>query len=92
MTMFWHDKKVALRIVDDVSGRDFDPRLYPDYTVVEVTGEQIANYEKFDAIADKLAVLLDQEPVKRTPEWVAGSKRLHEELFRGFSRTPDTES
>lgn len=81
MTMFWHDKKVALRIVDDVSGRDFDPEQYPDYTVVEVTCDQITDYEQMNDIADSLAVLLDQEPIERTPEWVAGSKKLHEELF-----------
>lgn len=83
MTMFWHDKKVALRIVDDVSGRDFDPKLYPDYTVVEGTCEQMSDYEELDAIANKLAVLLGQEPVERAPAWADGGKRLHTKLFKG---------
>lgn len=81
MTMFWPDKKVALRIVDDVSGAGFNPENYPGYTVLEVTCAQISDYDQFDLIADELAGLLGQEPIERTPEWVAGSKRLHAELF-----------
>lgn len=81
MTMFWHDKKAALRIVDDISGADFDPKDYPDYQIVEVTCAQIADRDQMNDIADKLAVLLGQEPVERTPEWLAANKRLHESLF-----------
>lgn len=81
MTMFWPDQKVALRIVDDVSGAGFDPREYPDYQVLEVTCSQIADRDKFNDIADELAIMLGQEPVKRSPEWLAANKRLHESLF-----------
>ena len=84
MTMFWPDKKVALRIVDDPSGANFDPARHPDYTVVEVTCDQLRDPEAMDGIADELAMLVGQPPSARTPEWVAKNRALHAQLFAGL--------
>lgn len=86
MTMFWPDQKVALRIVDDVSGRDFDPRNYPDYQVVEVTSAQVMDYEQMSRIADRLCELLGEEPPEKTPEWLAANRRLHGSLSEGIRK------
>ena len=84
MTMFWHNEKVALRIVDDPSGEGFDPAAYPGYRVVEVTCAQLEDPNQMDGIADELAVLLGREPIQRTPEWIARNRALHAALFAGL--------
>lgn len=84
MTLFWPDQKVALRIVDDPSGANFNPADYPGYKVVEVTCEQVRNPDAVDEIADELAILLGRKPIARTPEWKAKNRALHAQLFAGL--------
>ena len=81
MTMFWHDQKVALRIVDDPSGKNFDPSEYPDYQVLETTCAQMSDVEQMRDVMDELSRMLGQEPPERTPEWLEANAKLHASLF-----------
>lgn len=82
MTMVWPDQKVALRIVDDPSGADFDPRDYPGYQVVETTCEQLDSYEGYTEVMERLESLVcpGRDMSYKTPAWRAQNRQLYEEL------------
>lgn len=81
MTLYWPEARVALRIVDDPSGSDFDANAHKDWEVLEVTTAQLEDLEGSRAIGDRLCTLLGVEPPEKTPEWLAANERLHRELM-----------
>ena len=81
MTMYWHDQKVALEIVDDPSAQHAKSFLPSDWTVLEVTTAQVRDLGQFREIVDELGRLLGQEPIEKTPEWLAANERMFNKLM-----------
>ena len=85
MVMYWPDQKVAVRIVDDPSGRNM-PELPDDWQVLETTVAQQQSLSGMREFMDSVARALGQEPPEKTPEWLEGNARLHRELFGAAAR------
>ena len=85
MALYWPEQKVALEIVDDPASQPVDRDALPDFTVIQVTCEQIEDPEANDAIARTLAHHLGTELPPDNPQWRARRRALHRTLFGGPS-------
>lgn len=86
MALYFHEKKVAIEIVDDPLAEPVDRMHCSDYQVLQVTCDELADLESSRDFFDRVADALGEPRVERTPAWLAANKRLHGELFANTPR------
>ncbi|MBR3234295.1 MAG: hypothetical protein IKG11_01635 [Atopobiaceae bacterium] len=66
MALYWPEKKVALDIIDDPCRRPFTGG--DDWTVLQVTCDELEDYKSYRHVMAQLAALLDKQ-VPDDGEW-----------------------
>ena len=80
MSLYWPEQKVAVEIVDDPLAQPFDRAAHPDVRVLQVTCDELDNWESSMQFMDKVCDALGQPRPSKTPQWLAANHRLHKAL------------
>ena len=80
MSLYWPEQKVAVEIVDDPLAQPFDRDAHPDVRVLQVTCDELDDWESSMQFMDKVCDALGQPRPSKTPQWLAANHRLHKAL------------
>ncbi|ACV22950.1 hypothetical protein [Slackia heliotrinireducens] len=80
MTLYWHDKKVALNIVDDVSATPHLQEILPDYTVIEATCAQLSTQDGVNEVGAELREAMGMEPLELDDRFLRKQRNLMDRL------------
>ena len=80
MSLYWPEQKVAVEIVDDPLAQPFDRAAHPDVRVLQVTCDELDDWENSMQFMDKVCDALGQPRPSKTPQWLAANHRLHKAL------------
>ena len=80
MSLYWPEQKGAVEIVDDPLAQPFDRAAHPDVRVLQVTCDELDDWESSVQFMDKVCDALGQPRPSKTPQWLAANHRLHKAL------------